>query len=101
KNRLPAEYQDLMNNLSTEIYCLESLLNQFRSFSRLGDLKLAAIEFTSLVDRVVNTNGPYWRDLGIRVVTEFAQNLTLEGDEERLHQVILNLSKNAIESMPD
>jgi len=101
KNGLPTEYQSLINNLSTEIYRLESLLNQFRSFSRLGDLEFAPIEFTSPVESVVNMNGTYWHDLGIHVVTEFARNLTLDGDEERLHQVILNLTRNAIESMPD
>jgi len=101
KNELPTEYHGLINNLSTEIYRLESLLNQFRSFSRLGNLKLAALEFTSLVDRVVNMNGAYWHNLGIRVVTEFGQDLILDGDEDRLHQVVLNLSRNAVESMPD
>jgi signal transduction histidine kinase len=100
--RLPAEYQDLMNNLNSEIYLLESLLNQFRSLRRLGELKLAAADFRSLLDRVVKINVPYWSELGIRVVTEFAPTLLLlDGDEDKLHQVILNLSKNAIESMPD
>jgi protein-histidine pros-kinase len=101
KKSLPAEYQGLINNLSTEIYRLESLLNQFRSFTRLGDLELAAVEFTSLVEHVIHMNSPYWSGLGIRVATEFAQNLTLDGDEQRLQQLILNLSKNAIEAMPE
>jgi PAS domain S-box-containing protein len=101
KDELPSECQSLINNLSTEIYRLESLLNQFRSFGRLGDLKFVPIDFTSLVERVVNMNATYWHHLGIHVATEFARNLTLDGDEERLHQVILNLTRNAIESMPD
>ena len=101
KDEIPAESQSLINNLSTEIYRLESLLNQFRSFSRLGDLKFAPVDFTSLVERVVNMNTTYWHDLGIHLVTEFARNLTLDGDEDRLHQVILNLIRNAIESMPE
>ena len=101
KDELPLEYQSLINKLGTEIYRLESLLNQFRSFSRLGDLTFAPIDFTSLVEHMVKMNGTYWHGLGIQVVTDFARNLTLDGDEGRLHQVILNLIRNAIESMPD
>jgi PAS domain S-box-containing protein len=100
--RLPAEYQDLIKNLSAEIFRLESLLNQFRSFSRLGELKLAAVDLRRLLDRMVKINSPYWSELGIRVVTEFPRSLLLvQGDEDRLHQMILNLSRNAVEAMPD
>jgi PAS domain S-box-containing protein len=99
---LPSEKQDLINNLRIEINRLESLLNQFRSFSRLGNLKISAVHLRNLLDRVVNINRPFWSELGVRVVTEYGSDLPLlDGDEERLHQVILNLSRNAVESMPD
>lgn len=101
KETLPEKYQDLLAELNAEISRLESLLNQFRSFSRLGDLKFVTVDLTSLVERVVKTQSPYWSESRIRVVTEFTRDLTLEADAERLHQLILNLSRNAVESMPD
>jgi protein-histidine pros-kinase len=99
KSSLPAEYHGLIDDLSADIGRLESLLNQFRSLSSLENLKLARVEFTTLIERVVNNNARYWSELGVRIITEYTRNLTVQADADRLHQVILNLSKNAIESM--
>jgi signal transduction histidine kinase len=99
KSSLPAEYHGLIDDLSADIGRLESLLNQFRSLSSLENLKLARVEFTTLIERVVNSNARYWSELGVRIITEYTRNLTVQADADRLHQVILNLSKNAIESM--
>jgi PAS domain S-box-containing protein len=101
KESIPAEYLSSFNDLNTEVSRLGSLLNQFRSFSTLSDLKLTAVDLTSLVERAVKINGPRWSESGIRVVTECARNLTVEADAERLDQVILNLSRNAVESMAE
>jgi protein-histidine pros-kinase len=99
KSSLPAEYSGLMDDLTTEIGHLESLLNQFRSLNKLAELRLAAIDLTTFVERAVKINHPYWSELGIRIVTDYTPTLTINGDPEKLYQVILNLSKNAIESM--
>ncbi len=101
KELIPAEYLGLMNDLDTEVSHLESLLTQFRSFSRLTDLKVSSVDLTRLVERVVRIYRAYWSGLGIRVVAEFARNLALEADAERLYQVTLNLCRNAVQSMPD
>jgi two-component system sensor kinase FixL len=99
KESVPADYLGLMNDLETEVAHLESLLNQFRSFSKLSDLNVSSVDLTRLVDRVVRIYRAHWSGLGIRVVTEFARNLSLEADAARLHQVMVNLSRNAVESM--
>ena len=101
KETLPEKYQDLIGDLSADIFHLTSLLNQFRSFSRLGDLEFVTVDLTSLAERVVKTHLPYWVKSGVHVVSEFAQDVIVDGDAERLQQVILNLSGNAVESMPD
>src|SRR5215813_11672064 len=99
--QVPAEHQGLIKDLTSEIRRLESMLNQFRSFPKLGHLTAAPIELTSLVERVIAMNALHWSELGIRVVTDFKGNLSFEGDEEKLLQVIINLSRNAVEAMSD
>ena len=99
--QVPAEHQGLIKDLTSEIRRLESMLNQFRSFPKLVNLTVAPIDLTSLVERVIAMNAPHWSELGIRVVTDFKGNLSFEGDEEKLLQVIINLSQNAVEAMSD
>ncbi len=101
KESIPGEYFDLLNDLTAEASNLESLLKQFRSFSKLSDLNLTSVDLTRLVDRIVRIYRRYWSGLGIRVVTDFARDLTLEADSVRLHQLVVNLSRNALRSMPD
>jgi PAS domain S-box-containing protein len=99
KSSLPAEDRSLVDDLSAEIDRLESLLNQFRMLSSAEHLRVAPLDFTRVVERVVNMNAAHWSNLGIRLVTDYTHDLLIEGDAERLYQLILNLSKNAVESM--
>lgn len=98
--RLPAQFQPLISELSTEIRRLESLLNQFRSLSRLSDLKPGMVNLADVIRRVLEINAPHWNSRGIRIVTQVSGDLTLSADEEKLHQMILNLGRNAVEAMP-
>jgi PAS domain S-box-containing protein len=98
--KLPTQLQPLISDLSMEIRRLESLLNQFRSLSRLGDLKLKLINFASVIRQVLEINAAHWRSLGIHIITEVSGDLSLNADEEKLHQMILNLGRNAVEAMP-
>ena len=101
KEMIPADGQDLIANIIIETDRLKLLLDQFRSLSRLSDLKLSSIEFRTLIDHVVKINSHYWLERDIRTVTDFSGDLTLNGDAGKLQQAILNLTGNAVESMPD
>jgi len=96
---LPAEYETQISGLKEEISRLGSLLNDFRSFSRLEELKLTSVDLTNLMQEVVKKNTSAWAISGIRVVTEFARRIMLTGDSEKLQQVIGNLCRNAVQSM--
>ncbi len=101
KELVPAENQNLIAGVSTEFDRLRSMLDQFRSLSRLSDLKLELVDFAKIVGHVVKMNSLYWLEQGIRTVTDFSGDLNLTGDAEKLLQAILNLTANAVESMPD
>jgi len=54
-----------------------------------------------LVEQVLAPNIQNYRNSGITVTLEFDENLPLvQLDQEKIKQVILNLSKNAFEAMP-
>jgi PAS domain S-box-containing protein len=99
EKEFPGEFQSQITSLNQEISRLSSLLNEFRSFSRLEELKLATVDLTSLVQTVVRKNISSWAGSGIHVTTEFVSNVTLNADPEKLKQVIINLCRNAIQSM--
>jgi PAS domain S-box-containing protein len=101
KEMISTDGQDLIANLIIETDRLKLLLDQFRSLSRLSDLKLNSIEFRTLADHVVKINSRYWLERDIRTVTDFSGDLTLSGDAAKLQQAIFNLTGNAAESMPD
>ena len=101
KEMIPADGQDLIANIIIETDRLKLLLDQFRSLSRLSDLKLSSIEFRTLIDHVVKINSYYWLERDIRTVTDYVGDLTVNGDAGKLQQAILNLTGNAVESMPD
>ena len=98
---LPGELQPLIAGLKTEIRRLGSLLNEFRSVSRVGDLKPRVVNLADIVGRILEINAPAWSNAGVRIVTELSGNLTLTADGEKLQQMILNLARNAVEAMPN
>ena len=54
-----------------------------------------------MVEQVLAPNIQNYRNSGITVTLEFDENLPLvQLDQEKIKQVILNLSKNAVEAMP-
>lgn len=101
KMEIPENVRPLISELSLEIRRLESLLNQFRSLSGLANLNLKLVNLAAIIRRVLEINAAHWSHLSIRIVTDVSGGLTLRADEEKLHQMILNLARNAVDAMPN
>jgi PAS domain S-box-containing protein len=101
KMEIPEHVGPLMSELSLEIRRLDSLLRQFRSLSGLANLKLTIVNFATIIRRVLEINASHWSRLGIRLITEVSGDLTMNADEYKLHQMILNVGRNAVEAMPN
>lgn len=85
-----------------EIQRLRKLLEEFRALSRHQKLALAPFEVAGLVDQVLLTEAPHFEARDIAVVRDLAiDSFQLEGDSDKLTQVLLNLFKNAAEAMPE
>src|ERR1044071_3817713 len=64
-------------------------------------LNFQASSLRQMVEQVLAPNIQNYRNSGITVTLEFDENLPLvQLDQEKIKQVILNLSKNAVEAMP-
>lgn len=94
------EHHDECDILGEELERLRSLLDQFRSLNGIANVKLVSGDLRKLTERVIKSQSAAWHERGVRITTSFSEDLQLCCDEEKLQQVILNLCKNAVESMP-
>lgn len=93
--------QASFRSLSAQTSRLANLLQEFRSLSRRQEVVLRPMDLRSIVEEVVEAEGPIYRERGVAVEQHFAPDLpVIEGDQDKLKQVVLNLCKNAIEAMP-
>ena len=83
-----------------EIRRLESLLLELREFYLPKNLEFETLNINDLLEEVYLLTKDSWEKKNIRttLMTERKQNF-IEGDKEKLKQVLLNLVKNAVEAM--
>ena len=99
KEAVSAEDKYLSDILCAEIDRLSGLLDQFRSLSRVTNLRVNSVDLSNVFTRVIELQSTAWRAQGIQTELTMPDNLLVQGDEEKLQQVVLNLCKNAVESM--
>jgi two-component system, sporulation sensor kinase A len=99
KEHVPPEHHDLCNILGAEVDRLRSLLDQFRSLNTVANLRIGSGDLRKIAERVIQSQSAAWRQRKIGIQTEFPGDLQIACDEQKIHQVILNLCKNAVESM--
>ncbi len=80
---------------------LESLLNDFLRFARLGKLDLRPGSLNEQIERVLDLFEAQARELDVEIVRYLDPDLpTIQLNSETLHAALLNLVKNAMEAMP-
>lgn len=99
-NGLDPRLQETLERIIAENRRLNALLDDFRSLSRKQPLRFATVDVVSIVRRVVGVFEAELEQQGIRTQIEVpAQPLVVDGDEEKLVQVLVNLVKNAAEAI--
>jgi signal transduction histidine kinase len=81
---------------------LENLLNDFLRFARLRPMDLQAGSLNEQIERVLDLFEPQARENGVEVIRYLDPDLpSIVLERESLQAALVNLVKNALESMPD
>jgi signal transduction histidine kinase len=93
--------RETIEGANQEIRRLTSLLRDYRSLARPQTINLRPTNLRQMVEEVLTPHIKPYASSGITVALEFDEQLPLVSlDEEKIKQVVLNLSKNAVEAMP-
>jgi signal transduction histidine kinase len=91
-----------MDHLYSELGRLETLLQELRSLGRPPQLSPIAVNVAALVGEVLRQCFLANASQPIDIRSELAEDLPpVLADPEKLKQVVFNLTKNAIEAMPN
>ena len=81
-----------------EIRRVNSSVTDFLQFAHPGETKRERVPLSDLVRSGVKQVEPHARKLGIDLTTSIEEDMIIEGDGEKIHQVLLNLILNAMEA---
>ncbi len=87
--------------LQKEIDRLAALLERFLSFARPGDLTLAEVSLAHAVEQAVALVKPQADVRCIAMQVELQPGLTIQGDPDKLTQILLNVLLNAVQFSPE
>lgn len=83
-----------------ELSRLSHLVGDFLRFARPADLYLRRLDANHLVEHVVALFGPEATRLGVSLRAELPDDaLHIEGDREKLQQVVINVVRNSMEAL--
>lgn len=84
--------------VQSELRRLDTLLENFLAFARPKDYARRVVDLSSLVERIVSFERAVVTNQGKKLEASIRANARVNGDEDALRQVVLNLLKNAIEA---
>jgi signal transduction histidine kinase len=96
----PDHTSPIIHIIKSEIDRLEGLLRDFLAFSKPRPLEASAVDVAELVGTVAELIGPEAEAARVKITVEEMSGIPpVRGDPGRLRQVLLNLTRNAIEAM--
>ena len=87
-----------LNTIAKQIKDIEFLLNEFSDFARMPKPVLKKMNLNKLVSRSINLHTLSETNIKFNL-SEANPTLKINGDEEQLNRVFINLIKNSIESI--
>jgi len=89
---------DYLDTITKQIKDIEFLVNEFSGFARMPKPVLKKVDINKIISRSVNLHKLSELDLNFMVSNGKSSN-NINGDEEQLNRVFVNLIKNSIESI--
>jgi signal transduction histidine kinase len=102
KENLSAEHREYLRKIQWEIQQLKRLLNEFLDFARPRNLHYEKVELSVLMEEIRNLVGNDIVSRSARWIVDVQDDISLiEADRSKLRQALLNLYKNAFQSLPE
>ncbi len=92
-----AEFQSLVDK---EIRRIDSTVHEFLQFARPRESRMEKLNFSQTARAALRQLEPQAQTNGITFDDHITEDLLINGDAEKLHQVILNVILNSIEASP-
>lgn len=93
------EYSEI---IVREVRRMEEMLTNILGFSKKQMLCIADCDLIKVIEEVLVLEEDALRDAGVRLVREFSEDIfVIQGDEQKLRQVMVNLIDNAWQAMRD
>ena len=92
---------DIFNKITAGCTALDATVNDLLHFTADRDPNRATLAVGPLVNEVLSSLGPQLAAQKILVDTEINSNLSVFADQEMLRRVVLNLTLNALDAMPN
>ena len=80
---------------------IQHLVREFQDYSRGPQLSLKRVDLADVVGRLVDEQRPVAEERHMEIRSEILARPAVLGDSDKLHQVFLNLTANALEAMTD
>ncbi len=95
-------YRIIQNETDRLGRLIDNMLNISRIEAGIVQIERKNVDFKTLIGRALETLEPQAREKRMALNTKVAEvDLTVEGDEDMLYQVVLNLVSNAVKYTPD
>ena len=91
------EFKNYLTTINRQIKDIENLVNEFSSFARMPNPIFKKIEISTVVNRAIN----FYKMSSINNLSfnNISKKLIINGDEELLYRVFINLIKNSEDSI--
>ncbi len=93
-----SDKEEFRGILSKEIKRIDGTVKDFLEFARPREMKLEKLDLSSALRSSLKQIETHAAKYKIRIRPKIEDNVVVRGDEEKIHQVILNLLLNAIEA---
>ncbi len=102
KNEGADDLREGLNTIESRSKGLIKFIDAYREYTSLPNPKLRTVRLKDLIEKVAQLLRPDLRKTTIHFVhTCESEYLTIQADEEMIEQVLINLVKNAVESLGD
>ncbi len=91
-------FSTYLNTISKQIKDIEHLVNEFSDFARMPKPVFKKIDLNELIKRSISLHELTEKDINFSFLKKKSANY-INGDEEQLNRVFINLIKNSIESI--